>query len=215
MANEQAWKASYPQYKIKDPKLPLWSFYDVTELTKAKYLARTALLHTSLGVPVFWNESWTGPGALVKHNQLPKPVGGADPNDPLSVLFQGEMWGMCPDASFYVMRTVCTVMDDAEPATDRVEVTGAQDKPLEVHAYRLDDGTRIVALWQKIPGEDDCPGAAVDVRIPSVETTRVVGIDILNGSEQELGAEIGDNSTTIKGLIVRDYPAIIRLEGRK
>ena len=43
---------------------------------------------------------------------------------------------------------------------------------------------------------------------------RATGIDILNGTEQELVISTKDGGTVIGGILVKDFPMVIRLSGK-
>ena len=210
-ANEQAWKAMYPQYRIKDPKLPLWSFYDVSELTKAKYLARTVIVHSSRNVPVFWNESWTGPGSLVRHNQFirfDKQQGRANPHS----IFQSGSTGMSPDASFYVMRTLGTVMDGARPIAPISHTFSTKtDNPIEVRSFGYPNRDKLLAIWLRQEGVDDFPGVEGDLTLPDFARALTTSLDVLNGFEQTLETLASEDGLILRDIRVRDYPLLIRL----
>jgi len=48
----------------------------------------------------------------------------------------------------------------------------------------------------------------VDLRLPF--SARVVGYDCLSGCEQELTTETDSTGTWAKGVLVRDYPLLVR-----
>jgi hypothetical protein len=184
----------------------------VSELAKAKYAARDILLHNSLGIHLFWNETW--------NNQfLSRSIGlfrngfSADPDSP-----------MTPQAAYYVIRTLCGVMDGAEPAQVAVELSN-KDQTLETHGFRSSGGELLVALWLHagepgfvFPGEsgqvsrDDFEPVKTDVTLPAIAAKRVVGIDLLNGVEQELKFAAEGGKTVIRDLLVPDYPVMLRIQ---
>ena len=192
MANEIAWKANYPQSKTKDPKLPFWSHYDVTDLTKAKYLARTMLLHAAHRIPTFWNESWTGPGSLVRHGA-----------------------SLSPDASWYVMRTLATATDGLEPMEPLTVRTGPHSDTLETHWFDAPNGDKVLAIWFYQEGVDDWPGVATNITIPRIRSPQALGVDMLNGVSQQLRVSASDAGTVLEGIRLRDYPLLIRLSQKK
>ncbi len=210
-ANEQAWKAMVPPNRTKDPKLPLWSFYDVSELTKAKYLARTVMVHSSRNVPVFWNESWTGPGSLLRHNQLIRFDSEPSAANPHSI-FQSGLAGMSPDASFYVMRVLGTVMDGARSIAPIPHAFSTEtDNPMEVRSFGYPNGDKLLAIWLRQEAVDDFPG--VEGNLTLSETARAVatGIDVLSGFEQTLETQASEGGLVLRDIRVRDYPLLIRI----
>ena len=58
---------------------------------------------------------------------------------------------------------------------------------------------------------DDDPGIEATLTIPDLSAKKVVGIDVLNGFEQELVTSTEDGNLVIRNLLVRDYPIILRL----
>jgi ankyrin repeat protein len=200
MANELGWSAKYPQ--VKDTKGSRFFYYDVTELTKAKYLVRSMVLHSSLGIQAFINESWTSSSKLVRYARSYKN------NKGYRVFF------ITPQASFYAMRTISSVMDGAEPVAVPIKIRTdiKKEYPLEAYTFSLPDNQRLLALWIWRKGEDDWPGIKTDVTLEGVKARRVIGVDTLNGFEQELKTRITKNGILLRGLRIKDYPLILRLE---
>jgi hypothetical protein len=75
-------------------------------------------------------------------------------------------------------------------------------------------GEQALALW--LPGQaaDDCAGIPVDVRTPGA-FARVTAYDCLNGVEQELLTDAADGHTLARGILVKDYPLLLRFIGSK
>ena len=121
--------------------------------------------------------------------------------------FQLESGTLAP--AYYVYRTLCTVMDGAKPAEVKV-VLGNQTR-FDHYGFMLPDGDLMVALW--LPGDavDDHPGETTDVSLPGVRAKRVVGIDTLNGYRQDLEFDREDDTTVVTGLVIRDYPLLLRV----
>ena len=121
--------------------------------------------------------------------------------------FQLESGTLAP--AYYVYRTLCTVMDGAKPAEVKV-VLGSQTR-FDHYGFMLPDGDLMVALW--LPGDavDDHPGETTDVSLPGVRAKRVVGIDTLNGYRQDLEFNREDDTTVVPGLVIRDYPLVLRV----
>ncbi|MBI2841771.1 MAG: discoidin domain-containing protein [Armatimonadetes bacterium] len=197
-ANEVNYAAAYPQNK-KRPVRPDWN-YDVSELTKAKYLARLVFLHAGLDIPVFWNEIWNDQHVDREVGLLRNTVS-ADPQSPLS-----------PQAAYYVMRTCATVLDGVSPAAIPVEVVPASPE-IQTYAFTNAKGERLIALWLAIREDDEFSGREISIVLHDVDSRRAVGIDTLNGFEQQLRAMQEGNNLRIPNLVVRDYPLVIRLEG--
>ena len=73
------------------------------------------------------------------------------------------------------------------------------------------DSARVVAVWLTGPSVDKNPGQCVDIAIAAA-CRRVVGIDTLNGFEQELSFERREDEVEISKVLVRDYPLLLRVE---
>lgn len=114
-----------------------------------------------------------------------------------------------PQAAYYVMRNLATAPEGYRPAKFDHTIEGGADK-IECYAMAREDG-RVLALWR--PGRADDEGAAipVDIRIPD-PVRQVSAYDCLNGVEQELLTHADRNETVVRGICVRDYPILVRLD---
>ncbi len=118
---------------------------------------------------------------------------------------------MQPDAGYYTLRTICTVMDGWRGEEFPVEIKA--ERELERFTYRHDDGGRMIAAW--IPGEttDDLVETRADVILPDVPNARKVwGIDLLNGTRQELNYTMERDSVILHNILIKDYPTLIQIE---
>jgi hypothetical protein len=105
-----------------------------------------------------------------------------------------------------------TVMDGAEPISLSVRIeTGAEG--VASYAFVLPDGDRMLALWTDGTAVDEDPGVPATLTFSGLAATRAIGIDVLEGVEQELIAEQDGGSLIIGDLIVKDYPVVVRLTG--
>jgi len=109
-----------------------------------------------------------------------------------------------------VIRNLCTVMAGAEPASLPVEIESDAEN-IKSYAFSLPNGDKLLALWSDGVAVDEDPGIEATIILPGFSTQRVVGIDILNGFEQELVTSIEDGNLVIQNLLVKDYPIILRL----
>jgi len=229
MVTEHWLGASYPPHKkwphpphvgasaLTKPLPPL------TEIRKAKDTARTYLMNQGLGVITFWCDTWCDTiqcGVGLFRNTF-----SADPVSPSQ-----------PEVVYYAIRTLCTVMDGAEPTELDVALEGTIPPEHLVWGETTSDGHfKIVSEGTEMPREYDhwCftmpegglmigvyltgqsvdahPGVPTEVTISGVKCSRVVGIDTLNGVEQELKFEQRDGRLVVPGVLVRDYPVMLRL----
>jgi hypothetical protein len=167
-----------------------------TALVSAKYMARSMVLHSALEVPVFWNETVS----LLRPAWQP--------------FFSAGQQEVQPDYSYYVLRTLCTLMDDMQPAPKDVEaeVEGAETAgKIECRLFRNSQGRLLMALWKPVPGSDRLEAVPLNVRVKGFTTSRATGVEIFNGEEQELEFRRAAAGTELEGLMVRDYPLFVLL----
>ncbi len=85
-----------------------------------------------------------------------------------------------------------------------------ESKDFKAFTFAGTDGSRLVALWTDGVAVDDDPGIPSIIEIPGFAGWNATGIDILNGFEQKLMTSDG-TGLVIRGLLMKDYPIIIRL----
>jgi hypothetical protein len=191
MATESGWYAPYP--------IPIRPFLgeDVTEIVKAKYLAKFVLTNAAFDMVTFWNETWQDQFTSWD-GTLMRSTFSADPVSPLQ-----------PQAAYYVMRTLATVLEGAKPATLAVEFRGRQVK-IASYVFRLPDESCLIAFW--LPGAGgEASDLKVDVVISNFNLKEASGIDLLNGTEQKLQISTDGERTTLKGMLIKDYPVLVRI----
>jgi hypothetical protein len=191
-ASEWSYGASYPE-----PTPPnWWGDFVCTEMAKAKYVARLSVQHTALACRSFFCETW-GNGYYPMDLTLMRRTFGADPISPQQ-----------PQAAYYVMRNLATALENLQPAAFAFALAGG---PAELERFALQrPGERVVTLWQPGRAADNCAGTATDLVVTG-RCRRVVGYDPLNGVEQELQFVCSAAETRIPGVLVRDYPLLVRL----
>ena len=77
-------------------------------------------------------------------------------------------------------------------------------------SFSLDNGDKLFAIWNDNIAVDYDPGIATTVTLPNFSNQMMVGIDVLNGYQQELVTEVKDSNLVIRNLLVKDYPIILR-----
>ena len=191
-ANETTWVAPNPAPDFGVPGGP------VSEMVKAKYVARTIALHSDMGIPVYYNETWNT-GIVYWDVSLLRATHSADPQSPV--------W---PQPAYYTLRTMATVTDGAKPTRYAIEFSD-NSVPLETCRLSLDDGTRLCGVWLNQRAVDVCNRKLLDVVFPEFAAVAAVGIDTLNGLEQKLVFKVVDGNTVIENLMVSDCPTMFRL----
>jgi len=188
MATESGWYAPYPA-----PETPFGGGA-VSEIVKAKCLARYITMSVGLDLTTFWNTTW--------HHYTWWDLGlfrnsfSADPISPTQ-----------PQAAYYVLRTLCTVLESAKPETIPLEFSN-QERKFEVEAFRISDGGVLIAVWLPEEPADDSPEVMTDLTLAGLKFSRATGIDALNGTEQQLNISGG----RLPGMVIKDYPIFMRLE---
>jgi hypothetical protein len=194
MGTELTWSAPYPQ-ALPDERRPLV----VSELVKAKYLARLMITHVWLDMPAFWNETWQDQlidwdVGLFRNTFTSEPLNSTQ-----------------PQPAYYVLRTLSTVFEDAVPAELAVELRN-KEIAFDTFSFNLPNGEILVALWVSGAGSDDFLDIISDIVLPGILYERATGIDTLNGFEQELRVSIEGNDTVLTGMLIKDYPVVLRLD---
>jgi len=188
MATESGWYAPYPA-----PDKPFGGGV-VSEIVKAKCLARYITMSVGLGLTTFWNTTW--------HHYTWWDLGlfrnsfSADPMSPTQ-----------PQAAYYALRNLCTLLDSAEPFSIPVDF-GKNEEQFEIDAFRFATGDILVGLSLAREPEDISSNVVTSVRFGGTQVSRATGINILNGTEQSL--RISGNE--IQNLVIRDYPCFVRLQ---
>ena len=192
MATESGWYAPYPT-----PVHPFGGSQGVSEIVKAKYLAKFMVTNSGLALTAFWNETWQDQFTYWD-GSLMRSTFSADPVCPMQ-----------PQPAYYAMRTLSTVLEGVKPAGIALEFRGQQIK-VESFTFRLPDEGCLIAFWIPGAGSDDAPDIKVDVVVSKLSFNSATGIDVLNGTEQELRVTAEDGSTVLKGMLAKDYPVLIR-----
>jgi len=171
-----------------------------TALVSAKYMARSVILHSALQVPVFWNETVS----------LLRPA------------WQPFFWpgqpDVQPDYSYYVLRTLCTLMDGMETVRkDGVldVVPASEPEGIEGRLFYDHAGRLLAALWRPIRSGDQSEAVLCDVRVRGFSARRAIGFELFNGEKQELVFQQDRLGVHLGGIMVRDYPLLILLEPRQ
>ncbi|MHB1295956.1 MAG: discoidin domain-containing protein [Anaerolineae bacterium] len=165
-----------------------------TEIQKAKYVARLHTQHTSLGLESIFCEMNNSVYSL--DLSLLRRSFDADPLSPLQ-----------PQAAYYATRNLATALEELEPATWGFEVR--TDRPLEAFAMQGPQD-RVLALWFPGRAKDADAGTPLDVVVEGA-WANVQGYDPLNGTLQALRPEPCEGGTLLRGVLVRDYPLLLRM----
>jgi hypothetical protein len=103
------------------------------------------------------------------------------------------------------------MLDELEPGTLEYSIERGP-RNLEEYPLKAPDGMAL-ALWLGGHAKDRCDGAAVNLRVKAA-CRRATAYDPMNGVRQPLVVDTQGDSTVIRGVLVRDWPLIIRLADR-
>jgi hypothetical protein len=113
--------------------------------------------------------------------------------------------------SHSVIRSLSTIMAGAQP-TDLPVVIESEASNTRYYGFTLADGVKLLAVWTDSAAVDYDPGASATLTFPGLYARRAVGIDPLQGFEQELIIERLNADLVIPDMRIKDYPVIVRLE---
>ena len=172
------------------------SYYEDSEVVRAKFVARNLVGHTGLNMLAFYCNTYFV-SASVGQSLFRVPT-------PCQTLNAVE-----PEAGYYTLRTLSTVLDDWTGA--EFPVTFSDGEKFTI--FTLQRGDRELMIAAYIPGNtsDGIVERKCDVRVPGVQAKEAWGIDVLNGTEQKLIATSDGGGTVFKGMMIKDYPTLIRL----
>jgi len=191
-------------------------------------MARFAIMNLAMDVMFFWNETWCD-GHIDRDVGLFRNTFSASPVSPSQ-----------PQPAYYVLRTLSTIFENAYPQeltllfspSDMFAsrsgsrsnnpltpfIKGECAKPddfvlreMECWTFGVKGGDRLVSISQSEVALDNSPEVVVDLSFPGNKFQRAVGIDVLNGEEQDLVLTVHDGSSKLAGLILRNYPLVHRL----
>jgi hypothetical protein len=109
-----------------------------------------------------------------------------------------------------VIRTLSTVMAGAQPV-DLPVVIESEASNIKYYGFALSDGVKLLALWTDGAAVEYDPGIPITLTFPGFSAESVTGLDVLYGFEQQIVTENEDGNLVIHGLLVKDYPVILRL----
>lgn len=119
----------------------------------------------------------------------------------------GIVWN--GDTQVQVITRLGTLMAGAQAEPFPVEV--ATSANVVSYTFTLPNGDRLVAVWNDVDIADEDTAISTTLTFPDISAQRVTGIDVLNGFEQEVVAEVKNGNLVIRNLLVKDYPIILRI----
>ncbi len=113
-----------------------------------------------------------------------------------------------------VQRSMANIFSGAIPAKFPHEIT-SQDSLFRLRSETLEysNGDRLLAVWIDGVALEDNPGVESKIILPAASANRIILFDPLNGFQQELVFNNVSGNLTIEGLMIKDYPLILVIEG--
>jgi hypothetical protein len=191
-ADEPSWYSVQDEHGFRD-----YRYFGDSEMVMAKTIAQGMVGSAGLGVLSFlFNPYFTS--LSIGQAMFRSPV-------PAQTITPAE-----PEPAYYVLRTLCTVMDDWRG--DEFPVRFSAAKKLQSFTLQRGGNELMIAAW--IPGDatDGIRDIATDITLPGVQAQQAWVIDVFNGTEQKLVLNQEGNDALLKGMRIKDYPTLIRLE---
>jgi hypothetical protein len=181
-----------------DPSDPAKGKPKLTEICKAKDAARVFVMNAGLGVVTIWCNTWIQ--SQMCDSGLFRNGFAADPVIPTQ-----------PEPAYYVLRTICTVLDGTKPADLKIE-SSDRDHQYECYGFKLAGGGLMAGVWLSGKSVDKHPGVTTDLTVSVPKCAKLVGIDTLNGIEQTLSFKQDRDRIKVAGVVIHDYPLMLRFE---
>jgi len=169
-----------------------------SELVKAKYSVRFAIMNVGLNIIPFWNETWN-------NHHIDRDV----------ELFRNtfSMEPLCPtqpQPAYYVMRTLSTVLEAATPVEMEERFSNKQ-VAFEHFTFALPNHDFLLSLCLTGRSKDISDEVQTDINFPDRTLKSATGIDILNGTSQPLKVSTEAGSTSLNKVLIKDYPIVFKL----
>jgi hypothetical protein len=127
-----------------------------------------------------------------------------------SALIFDSNWVSIP----YTVRNLSTIMAGAKTTSFPVEID-TDAKNVMSYAFSLANGDSLVAFWADDVASEDGSGVSATLTLPGLTAQHVIGMDVLNGFEQQLVTSDENGNLVVRNLLVKDYPIIIRFTDLK
>lgn len=112
-------------------------------------------------------------------------------------------------SSLSTVKNLCTIMAGAKPISLPIKIQ-SEATNIRSYGFSLPNGDKSLALWADGVAIDDDPGIEATLMVPGLSAEKVIGIDVLNGFEQQVITNVEGGDLVISNLLVKDYPIILR-----
>jgi photosystem II stability/assembly factor-like uncharacterized protein len=114
--------------------------------------------------------------------------------------------------TYPTIQNLYTLMAGTTPTSLTVNIESEATNIMS-YGFTLPNGDMLFTLWTNGEAVDDDRGISTTLTFPGLSGQKVVGIDVLNGFEQQLITSDEDSNLVIRGLLVKDYEIIVRFTG--
>jgi len=108
----------------------------------------------------------------------------------------------------FAVRNLSTLMVGWKP--ENLFAIDSEESNIKHYGFTSTNGDRLLAIWVDNAAVDDYPGLNATLTIENMSAQNVIGIDVLNGFQQELIVEEEDGNLIIPDLLIKDFPIIIK-----
>ena len=185
-ATEWTWAAPYPGAAD-------WC----SEMQKAKYSAQLMTAHSGMDILSLYNETFQT-GKIDWDCNLLRNAFSVDPISAAQ-----------PQPVYYVLRSLCTVLDGFRAVGFPVRFTG--EKPFDCYTFQRGHRELMFAAWTPGRTTDRIVEAKSDITLPGVQAKRAWAVDVFNGTEQELDLARRGQDTVLAAMLIKDYPVFVRI----
>ena len=127
-----------------------------------------------------------------------------------SALMFDPTWVSIPST----VENLSTIMAGAKTASVPVEIK-ADARKIVSYAFSLPNGNMMLALWADGVASEGNSGVSATLTLPGLAGHNAIGMDVLNGFEQQLVTNDENDNLVVPGLLMMDYPIIIQLTDLK
>ncbi|MBN1139656.1 MAG: hypothetical protein JXM73_23995, partial [Anaerolineae bacterium] len=114
------------------------------------------------------------------------------------------------DSQVQVLGRLGTLMAGAQVEAPAIEISTTVTNAIS-YTFALPDGDHLVAIWRSVDITDEDIGVGAAVELSGFAGHTAFGIDVLNGMQQALDTQAEGETLVIPGLLLREYPLLVRL----
>jgi len=113
-----------------------------------------------------------------------------------------------------VIQNLATQMAGVQPASLPIQLQSTATNTVS-YTFSSLNGNHLIALWTDGIAVDYDRGVAATLTVPGLSGQWVTGIDVLIGFQQQMATSEAGGNLVIDGLLLKDYPMILRLGSAK